>query len=82
MDWTILHLTEDFNLSFEMFTWFVKSKDCSGCEYFSPDLLECRDDVSSHSNYYQLSSEILKYKLILFHSDHSNLEIEKQNRFD
>ena len=27
-------------LSFEMFTWFVKSKDCSGCEYFSPDL--CR----------------------------------------
>ena len=27
-------------LSFEMFTLFVKSKDCSGCEYFSPDL--CR----------------------------------------
>ena len=28
--------------------------------------LECRDDVSSHSNCFQLSSEILKYKLILF----------------
>ena len=66
-----------------MFTWFVKSKDCSGYEYFSPDFFAgMPNDVSSHSNYYQLSSEILKYKLILFHSDHSNLEIEKQNRHD
>ena len=31
-------------------------------------LLECRDDVSSHLKYYQLSSEILEYKLILFRS--------------
>ena len=33
-------------------------------------LLEYRDDVSSHLKYYQLSSEILEYKLILFRSGH------------
>ena len=23
-----------------MFTWFMESKDCSGCGYFSPDFYE------------------------------------------
>ena len=27
-------------LSFKMFTWFMESKDCSGCGYFSPDFYE------------------------------------------
>ena len=40
-------------------------------------LLECLDDVSGHSDYYQLSSEVLKQNLILFRSEHSSLEIEK-----
>ena len=40
-------------------------------------LLECLDDVSGHSDYYQLSSEVLKQNLILFRSDHSSLEMEK-----
>ena len=36
-----------------------------------------RDDVSSHLMYYQLSSEILEYKLILFRSGHFDHDIEK-----
>ena len=39
-------------------------------------LLECRDDVSSHMKYYQLSSEILEYKLFLFHSGHFGLDMK------
>ena len=40
-------------------------------------LLECRDDVLSHFNYYQLSSEILDYKLILFRSGQFDHDMEK-----
>ena len=40
-------------------------------------LLESRDDVSSHLKYYQLSSEILEYKLSLFWSSHLGLDMEK-----
>ena len=67
-----------------MFTWFVKSKDCSGYEYFSPDFFAGMPGrrIESFELLSAISSEILKYKLILFHSDHSNLEIEKQNRHD
>ena len=36
-----------------------------------------RDDVSSHLKYYQLSSEILEYKLILFRSGHFDHDMEK-----
>ena len=36
-----------------------------------------RDDVSSHLKYYQLSSEILDYKLILFRSSHFDHDVEK-----
>ena len=39
---------------------------------FSP---ECRDDVASYLKYYQLSSEILDYKLILFRSGHFDHDI-------
>ena len=35
-----------------------------------------RDKVSSHLKYYQLSSEILKYKLILFRSGHFDHDME------
>ena len=43
----------------------------------APDIfLECRDDVSSHMKYYQLSSEILEYKLFLFHSGHFGLDMK------
>ena len=35
-----------------------------------PNPLGHRDDVSSYFKYYQLSSEILDYKLILFRSRH------------
>ena len=38
-------------------------------------LLECQNDVSSHLKYYQLSSEILDYKLILFRSGHFDHDI-------
>ena len=41
-------------------------------------LLECRNDVSSHLKYYQLSSEILDYKLILFRSGHFDHDMEKK----
>ena len=40
-------------------------------------LLESRDDVSSHLKYYQLSSEILEYKLSLFWSGHLGPDTEK-----
>ena len=40
-------------------------------------LLESRDDVSSHLKYYQLSSEILEYKLSLFWSGHFGPDMEK-----
>ena len=40
-------------------------------------LLECWDDVSSHLKYYQLSSEILDYKLILFRSGQFDHDMEK-----
>ena len=36
-----------------------------------------RDDVSSFLKYYQLSSEILDYKLILFRSGHFDHDMEK-----
>ena len=36
-----------------------------------------RDDVTSHLKYYQLSSEILEYKLILFRSGHFDHDMEK-----
>ena len=36
-----------------------------------------RDNISSHLNYYQLSSEILEYKLILFRSGHFDHDMEK-----
>ena len=35
------------------------------------------DDVSSYLKYYQLSSEILDYKLILFHSGQFDHDMEK-----
>ena len=37
-------------------------------------VVECQDDVSSHLKQYHLSSEILKFKFILFRSDHLSLE--------
>ena len=49
----LLKWTEEFNillkiLSFKMFTWFMKSKDCCGRGYFSPDfspgIPRCRID--------------------------------------
>ena len=40
-------------------------------------LLECRNDVSSHLKYYQLSGEILDYKLILSRSGHFDNDMEK-----
>ena len=36
-----------------------------------------RDDVSSYLKYYQLSSEILDYKLILFRSGQFDHDVEK-----
>ena len=36
-----------------------------------------RDNISSHLKYYQLSSEILEYKLILFRSGHFDHDMEK-----
>ena len=36
-----------------------------------------RDDISRHLKYYQLSSEILDYKLILFRSGHFDHDMEK-----
>ena len=44
-------------------------------------VVEYQDGASSHWRYYPLSSEILKYKLILFRSDHFSLKMEKQNRY-
>ena len=38
---------------------------------------EYRDVVSSHLKYYQLSSEILEYKLNLFWSGHFGPDMEK-----
>ena len=38
---------------------------------------EKRDDVSSYLKYYQLSSEILDYKLILFRSGQFDHDMEK-----
>ena len=40
-------------------------------------LLESRDDVSSHLKYYQLSGEILEYKLSLFWFGHLGPDMEK-----
>ena len=37
-----------------------------------------RDDVSSYLKYYQLSSEILDYKLILFRSGQFDHDMEKK----
>ena len=37
------------------------------------------DDVSSYLKYYQLSSEILDYKLILFRSGHFDHDIMEKN---
>ena len=42
-----------------------------------PNPLWHRDDVSSYLKYYQLSSEILDYKLILFRSGHFDHDMEK-----
>ena len=42
-----------------------------------PNSLGHRDDVSSHLKYYQLSSEILDYKLILFRSGQFDHDMEK-----
>ena len=56
------------------FGWGGGSKSVKGGPYPLADLnwgvqIRCdRDNVSSHLKYYQLSSEILKYKLILFRS--------------
>ena len=36
-----------------------------------------RDNISSHLKYYQLSSETLEYKLILFRSGHFDHDMEK-----
>ena len=36
-----------------------------------------RDNISIHLKYYQLSSEILEYKLILFRSGHFDHDMEK-----
>ena len=49
------------------------SKDWSGLISH----LECRDDISSYLKYYQLSSEILDYKLMLFRSGQFDHDIEK-----
>ena len=40
-------------------------------------LLKYQDDVSSYLKYYQLSSEILEYKLIFFRSVHFDHDMEK-----
>ena len=45
------------------------------CEGGGPYPLWHRDDVSSYLKYYQLSSEILDYKLILFRSGHFDHDI-------
>ena len=42
-----------------------------------PNPLWHGDDVSSYLKYYQLSSEILDYKLILFRSGHFDHNVEK-----
>ena len=56
----------------------MESKDCSSCVYFSSDFSPGMPGRrSGHSDYYQLSSEVLKQNLILFRSDHSSLEMEK-----
>ena len=47
------------------------------CEGGGPYPLWHRDDVSSYLKYYQLSSEILDYKLILFRSGHFDHDMEK-----
>ena len=44
-------------------------------------LLECRDDVSSHLKYYQLSSEIFEFKLTLFSSGQLGPDMEKIKQF-
>ena len=44
---------------------------------WGPNPLGHRDDVSSHLKYYQLSSEILKSKLILFRFVHFDHDMEK-----
>ena len=49
------------------------SKDWSGLISH----LECRDDISKYLKYYQLSSEILDYKLILFRSGQFDHDMEK-----
>ena len=58
------------------------SKSVKGGPYPPADLnwgvqIRCdRDKVSSHLKYCQLSSEILKYKLILFRSGHFDHDME------
>ena len=51
------------------------SKSASG--FGGPNPLGHRDDVSSYLKYYQLSSEILDYQLILFRSGHFDHIMEK-----
>ena len=48
-----------------------------GLNLGGPNPLGHRDDVSSCLKYYQLSSEILDYKLILFRSGHFDHDMEK-----
>ena len=48
-----------------------------GLNLGGPNPLGHRDDVSSCLKYYQLSSEILDYQLILFRSGHFDHNMEK-----
>ena len=48
-----------------------------GLNLGGPNPLGHRDDVSSCLKYYQLSSEILDYQLILFRSGHFGHNMEK-----
>ena len=73
----ILHFSENFKfLEGLLDSWKAKIGVALGISALI-SLLEYRDDVSSHLKHYQLSSEILEYKLILFRSGHFDHDMEK-----
>ena len=56
----------------------MESKDWSGFGYFSPDFSPgMLGNVSSHLKHYQLSIQIVDYKLILFRSGQFDHDMEK-----